>query len=254
MTDYLTRLAQTAYAPGPSITPRLPALFELVAGIVLPVDAPETTGLPGPTPLPAPDGDVRLMLPSPTIAPAPRAAATPPPNPSLRRADLISGPLHAPNAPPVAPQPGSPAPIPVITRTPPEPSQPQPGGMLSSMTRTPPAMPFSPRLSHTARPDPARPVISQPALSPGQAPAQTRMQPVLPPEPGADSRREPPETAPVGHSSTQSAPTVHITIGRIEVRAARSGLPPKSAAPRQNDSPPALSLDAYLKQRDEGKR
>ena len=51
----------------------------------------------------------------------------------------------------------------------------------------------------------------------------------------------------------QPAPTVHVTIGRIEVRAT----PPAPAlpAPRQESRPaPALSLNEYLRRRDEGHR
>ena len=49
------------------------------------------------------------------------------------------------------------------------------------------------------------------------------------------------------------APTIQVTIGRIEVRAITLPAPP---APRFKPARPgpALSLDDYLKQRNEGKR
>jgi hypothetical protein len=47
------------------------------------------------------------------------------------------------------------------------------------------------------------------------------------------------------------APTIHVTIGRVEVRAIQSAAPgPKSAKP----APPKLSLDDYLQKRDGGAR
>jgi hypothetical protein len=51
-----------------------------------------------------------------------------------------------------------------------------------------------------------------------------------------------------GTPAPQQAPTVHVTIGRIEVRAITPLSPPApSAAPAQPG--PQLSLDDYLKQR-----
>jgi hypothetical protein len=51
--------------------------------------------------------------------------------------------------------------------------------------------------------------------------------------------------------SSTSAPIIHVTIGRVEVRAIQSAAPtPKSAKP----APPKLSLDDYLHQREGGSR
>src|ERR1039458_263580 len=48
-----------------------------------------------------------------------------------------------------------------------------------------------------------------------------------------------------------SAPAIHVTIGRVEVRAIQSAAPkPKPAKP----APPKLSLDDYLQKRDGGAR
>ncbi|HSS22529.1 MAG TPA: hypothetical protein VLL54_20830 [Pyrinomonadaceae bacterium] len=52
--------------------------------------------------------------------------------------------------------------------------------------------------------------------------------------------------------SEQSVPAVRITIGRVEVRAI---MPPVPTPARTHSRPgPALSLESYLKQREEGKR
>jgi hypothetical protein len=56
---------------------------------------------------------------------------------------------------------------------------------------------------------------------------------------------------PVEPRSSASAPVIHVTIGRVEVRAIQSVAPvPKSAKP----APPKLSLDDYLRKRDGGSR
>ena len=44
--------------------------------------------------------------------------------------------------------------------------------------------------------------------------------------------------------------TIHVTIGRIEVRAT----PPPSAPPRKQAAAPVMSLDEYLKTRSGGQR
>jgi hypothetical protein len=49
---------------------------------------------------------------------------------------------------------------------------------------------------------------------------------------------------------TSSAPTIHVTIGRIEVRATP---PPVSVQPKSRPASPLMSLDDYLRQRGGGK-
>jgi hypothetical protein len=51
---------------------------------------------------------------------------------------------------------------------------------------------------------------------------------------------------------TEPAPTIRVTIGRIEIRAAVSPAPPPRARPLRRQ--PALPLDQYLQRRNEGKR
>ncbi|MDQ3929215.1 MAG: hypothetical protein M3328_08720 [Chloroflexota bacterium] len=80
-----------------------------------------------------------------------------------------------------------------------------------------------------------------------------------PVEPGAVRRR--PEGHPEGDqreprlaAPEPSAPTIRVSIGRIEVRA----VTPPPMLPERRDTParpgPALSLDDYLKERNEGRR
>jgi len=49
-----------------------------------------------------------------------------------------------------------------------------------------------------------------------------------------------------------AAPAIHVTIGRVEVRAVSA--PAEPARPRERKAPPLLSLDQYLRQRNEGRR
>ena len=52
-----------------------------------------------------------------------------------------------------------------------------------------------------------------------------------------------------------SEPVIRVTIGRVEVRLVQAPAPiPVNRAPARSIPAPALSLDEYLKQRDEGKR
>jgi hypothetical protein len=57
---------------------------------------------------------------------------------------------------------------------------------------------------------------------------------------------------PQNNRSEQQQPAIRITIGRVDVRAIMPAVPPPAAAPVRPK--PALSLESYLKQREEGKR
>jgi hypothetical protein len=81
-----------------------------------------------------------------------------------------------------------------------------------------------------ARPDPTHPapVIARPHERPYLEPA-------------------PPPTTP---SMAKPAPTIQVTIGRLEVRAT----PPPTPPSKQRSTPPAMSLDDYMRQRNGGRR
>jgi hypothetical protein len=60
--------------------------------------------------------------------------------------------------------------------------------------------------------------------------------------PKVSIRPAPPEIA---RPAAAESPTIHVTIGRVEIRAATAPPVPRRASPR----PPAMSLEQYLKQR-----
>jgi len=81
--------------------------------------------------------------------------------------------------------------------------------------------------------------------SPAPAPTQAQaiLKPRLPyPEPVAQSAQP--------SASLPTEPTVHVTIGRVEIRAVAAAATPTRAAPPK----PALSLSDYLQRRDGGRR
>jgi|GEM_PF-1894586 len=63
---------------------------------------------------------------------------------------------------------------------------------------------------------------------------------------------EPMATAPSRRADASQAPTIRVTIGRIEVRATLPPAPPEHPQPARRQ--PALPLDQYLQRRNEGKR
>ena len=107
------------------------------------------------------------------------------------------------------------------------------------------AIPVSARPSHPLKPEAAeiipRDGISRPAEPENPGPAAAKPQ-ILPPAIPAP----PPDRLPAQPSS---APPIHITIGRIEVRANYAAAPSPPPAPRAS---PVTSLEDYLKQRGGG--
>jgi hypothetical protein len=53
-----------------------------------------------------------------------------------------------------------------------------------------------------------------------------------------------------GQAPVSDEPTIQVTIGRVEIRATVAPAPARKPVPR----PPAMSLDEYLKRRNEAPR
>ena len=120
-----------------------------------------------------------------------------------------------------------------------------------SATQPAPLATQSRRIIQQPTPDSAPSATVRPSSTRVSAPARdarSRTTAMLPP-PASHSLLSP--TAPVSQVE-QQPPTVKITIGRIDVRAVMP--PAQPAATSRGRAKPALSLEGYLKQREEGKR
>lgn len=83
----------------------------------------------------------------------------------------------------------------------------------------------------TERPAVTSPIIAQPRITPFFADRSGER----------DERRD--------ESAAPPAPTIHVTIGRVEVRATQSASP---SSPKSRPTRPAMSLDDYLRRRGSG--
>ncbi len=110
---------------------------------------------------------------------------------------------------------------------------------LEGNSVTPPPAPQPPAASQSLKPVDS---AAAPGMPQRVVPQQVRLAPrplSLPP------------VAPAASARPSAAPTIQVTIGRIEVRAT----PPAPATPRKAPpKPAAMSLEDYLKQRNEGRR
>lgn len=86
-----------------------------------------------------------------------------------------------------------------------------------------------------------------------KAAASTEVRPVPARPPTADARAAAlPQRSEAGFRGIQAAPTIEVTIGRIEVRALTPPAPPPAPS-RQRQAPPKMSLDDYLRAQGGGK-
>ena len=121
----------------------------------------------------------------------------------------------------------------------------------------PPSVPLSPPI---VAPGSTRAVV-QPEITERSAPGAATEGPLRSPQhqsrilvqPEIIGRRKPPESSagPAPQSFANEPPAIHVTIGRVEVRAVMSPSAPPKVAPR---AVPKLSLKDYLKQRNGGAR
>lgn len=278
MSDYLGDLLEKSLNGTAAIRPRLPSRFEPQGGgdyLLTPPVAPdmveeepafeEIDQVVGSRPAP-----VRALIGSHVNA-SPRATSAEPQPPPLAPAggyhELTAEPSHAPAAQPQPPTRKSarqpPAAIRGASRAKPAQASAAPQGEPTSMLPHVPAEQQHPLV--------VKPVVQQCTIegkNPSKHPAPTV---VLPPEPSQDHTTHPAALEPVISSPqvnsrvkptpaappqlvsvSEPVPRIQVTIGRIEVRSNTSPPPPKprSAPVRRG---PALSLDAYLEQRNRGK-
>lgn len=245
MSDFLDRLASRAIGHEPMLEPRLPSLFEPVqrAPALLPtVDETgarekrrdsATSGEP-----PASSASAASMVPPAPIEPVPRVTA---------RRDATSAAPQASGEPPVATARF------VATATPPSPRT---ADEHPTVAATVPL----PRPHVVPAPVQLRERHATPLPAAVAEPARAAVGVLLPPPPsGITASRASESVASLpraannraGHAGSDSRrslpaePVVHVSIGRIEVRAA----PAVTAAPRVRDAARPGSLDDYLRQR-----
>jgi hypothetical protein len=213
-------------------------------------DAPRTApiALPRTPPAPLPASPRETELPRPSAAnPAARPDAGADTTPAMRRRRRVEAahdgraPAAAPRQPDQAPEPRGPAPPPpsiarsiapappVTAALPPPPRAPAPVAAHRGAGAPPPAAPAPPWAPRGERRQPQR-LITQRRAAVARAAAPTRR-----------VRAEP-----------QAPPTVHVTIGRLEVRASSPPAAPRSRA--VTPQAPKLGLDEYLRARSGGVR
>lgn len=226
MSDYLGRLVQRSLSPasGEVLTPRLPSLFETPGGDV---------SVPEPAPEEFVDDAFKMKFQEPTKTAFSPTVRTPVQNSALRlQAELSVSESH-------------------------------PTATTNEQNATAPHRPDSPKPSPppTIRHEPTltvRPLAAEP-VSKAKLVKDEKQRPEIPAhlqpvtvEPLPVTRQERRAENVATATDQASGTTVHISIGRIEVRAVHPSQP--SVLPRKPLPQPKLSIDEYARQRNGGKR
>jgi hypothetical protein len=253
MSDFLAHLVARATAPGPAIRPRLPALFEpSVAPAAQASAAPAPESLDVDAALPAPrdrrrqsegvqyveHDDSRADREPRTIARGDEGTRRPP---SVYGFEL---PPNDQEREPAAPAQMSGAiqnPQPIVVDHTIRVDRPTVVERRVQVEETR-RIETVERREQTV--DRARP----PAQRSAAAPMRSREASSIRPAPGTPSPVPQPAAQPLG---ADSAPTVEITIGRVEIRAVQPPAPTRRPAAERRG--PSLSLEDYLKERNRGR-
>lgn len=246
MSDFLARLAARAIGGEATLAPRLPSRFEpLPHAPILPTVDDDTAATARHATAPADDTP-------PAVEPLHPPRTLPPMHDDALRPARAEQPMTSVPSPTVASVPDRAIPATVRAASPATPP-------MTVSIATPARMP-APELAH------AEPVMSPPVQPRQIRIAPPRVEAVSPPsgsllpsapvfasprsEPARDrsdhaATIRPRPTAAANRTPATSEPVVHVSIGRLEVRAA-----PAAAAPaRRRDEPRPASLDDYLRQR-----
>ena len=249
MTDFMHRLASRALGDEPALSPRLPSWFEPVAAGTATTPAWDSGEAEAP-------GATRQA-----IAPAEPAAAPPPATRMHAESALAMPARQAMSSTPPPVQPFAARRIAPIER---ELATLEPRELQRPAKSEPAPMPNAARVPSTdvLRPAPvAVPVRVEVAKAdvPVRAAPPTGVllpptTPVFPPAQHGNTAREPltearargRDTAATRRAAPPAEPVVHVSIGRIEVRAAAA---PAAAPARRREERAAGGLDDYLRQR-----
>jgi hypothetical protein len=242
MSDFLDRLAARAIGSETALAPRLPSLFEPLqrAPIMSLADAGE-----------APPPERREAAPAMHAVPVEAPTSAAPASTSARPAAARVAPIErvvattsASAAASAAPHASAPSTVGERAFTPAV-DRPAAPSVSARPAMPAPPLPVQPRQTRVApdRPETARTPASNGALLPAPAPvfAAPRTAPVRS-ERTVAARAAAARTE--GKADAASEPVVHVSIGRLEVRAA-----PVAAAARRREGPQPGSLDDYLRQR-----
>lgn len=246
MSDYLAMLVARVHPSAPPIEPRRSSLFEpparetAPAAIVGDSSTPQAPSAPSPRPGAAREAP---HWPPPPVQSAPVPAPVPP----ARAPEPLR---HRESPPPV------PLPEPVRSVAPaPVPEDPRRGNDRLVPIAAPPA-PVAAEAAPSSRVL-IETIIREPARPPGAADPDKSSEAVLP-RPAMPLLVPPPvrllDVGPGRHESrpeepaTASSPAIHVTIGRVEVRAVVPPQRPASPQPAARKAPHVIPLDDYLRQ------
>jgi hypothetical protein len=261
MSDFLHRLARRTLSPEQLVRPRLASLFERVDAPLPPaaaiteeesfeqtfeLDAPRRRP-PGPTPAAAhqPEADAQQ---SPSGPPAPRPAALPEPPRPARSVDpgVVSVPVprRRPSARPLRHEP-------VPRRA--LPTRSHPAVVPEFAGAEPPAAQLSdpvPPVAGASDSD-ERSVVRAPAVVEQLTETPARSTPPVAIEVRTRADRPTRREQRIARRLPQPGPAVHVSIGRVEVRAIATPAAPRERTP---EAPRGKQLDEYLRERDRGAR
>jgi hypothetical protein len=246
MSDFLDRLAARAIGSETALAPRLPSLFEpLQRAPIMPLAddgeasprhreaASPSTATPTVAPMRSPPAPVTAVTAAARVAPAP-AEAVPTPTPASAAPSTLRN-VVPPASLAVAPTPSSVAERSMTSPTPPH---------LAEAYVSLPVQLRQARIAaerrETTVPSPSNGVLL-PAATPVFAAARAADAPGRSIHAAAMHTR----VTPTGRRDAASEPVVHVSIGRLEVRAAASAAAPS----RRRAGPQPASLDDYLRQR-----
>ncbi|WP_447736818.1 hypothetical protein [Rhodanobacter soli] len=241
MSDFLDRLAARAIGSETTLAPRLPSLFEPLQRA--PIMPPADVGEAPPDRRDAVPAMRAVPVEAPTSATPASTSARPAAAPVMPIERVAAGPASAAtsaarhaSAPPIV---GERAATPAVDR-PAAPSV----SVRPAMPASP--LPVQPRQARVApdRQQTARTPAPNGVLLPAPAPVFAATL-AAPARSGRTVAARAAAARTEGKADAAGEPVVHVSIGRLEVRAA----PAAAAPPRRRDGPQPGSLDDYLRQR-----
>ncbi|MBT2145753.1 MULTISPECIES: hypothetical protein [unclassified Rhodanobacter] len=242
MSDFLDRLAARAIGGETTLAPRLPSLFEPLqrAPIVPPADADEA---PSDRRQAAPAMHA-VPVEAPTSA-APASASAQPAAAPVAPIERVVAAVSASAAASAAPHASAPSTVGERAFTPAV-DRPAAPSVSARPAMPAPPQPVQPRQAHVApdRLETARTPASNGALLPAPAPVFAAPR-VAPARFGRTVATRAAAARAEGKADAAGEPVVHVSIGRLEVRAA----PVAATPPRRREGPQPGSLDDYLRQR-----